>query len=106
MAAVVARPTPHHRGADTTRQAVLIWLLGVTVACGAGIATAHGLYEVALARTSWDRVVVPADHRRSRAGRLCGDRSTDRIGCQLRVDGRRDLSWPVRAGASHVARRR
>lgn len=49
MDAVVTRPTPRHRGAGTTRQAVLIWLPGLTVACGAGIATAHGLYEVALA---------------------------------------------------------
>lgn len=42
-------PTPRRRGAGTTRQAVLIWLPGLAVACGAGIATAHGLYEVALA---------------------------------------------------------
>ena len=49
MDPVVARPTPRHRGAGTTRHAVLIWLPGLAVACGAGIATAHGLYEVALA---------------------------------------------------------
>ena len=45
----MARPTPRHSGAGTTRQAVLIWLPGLAVACGAGVATAHGLYEVALA---------------------------------------------------------
>jgi hypothetical protein len=45
----MAEPTPNHRAVRTPRRVVLIWLPGLAVACGAAVATAHGLYEVALA---------------------------------------------------------
>jgi hypothetical protein len=45
----VAEPASHHRADTTPRRLALIWLPGLAVACGAAVATAHGLYEVALA---------------------------------------------------------
>jgi hypothetical protein len=45
----VAEPARHHRPSATHRRSGLIWLPGLAVACGAAVATAHGLYEVALA---------------------------------------------------------
>ena len=45
----MAEPGPQHRAVIPARRVVLIWLPGLAVASGAAVATAHGLYGVALA---------------------------------------------------------
>ncbi|NIB31231.1 hypothetical protein HBB16_04985 [Pseudonocardia sp. MCCB 268] len=66
--------TPRDRSPDGVVGSVVAGRAVATrlaVAVGAAVATAHGLYEVAVAaRVPADRVAVPVDHRWARAGRL------------------------------------
>ena len=79
------RPPTPSRQVDTPtapRRALraVIWLPGLAVALGAAAATAHGLYQVALAARGpgRDRLALPADHRRAGPGRLRRHRPPDR----------------------------
>ena len=98
--------TGAHRSGRAAR--AVLWLPGLAVALGAAAATAHGLYEVALAAAVpvGHRLALPADHGRPGTRRLRRDGPAVRLGGPLRLGGGRRRGRALRAGAGRVPRLR